>query len=70
MLAYAVNCRCGLLYLYHIVDITGGGGSLLHIIVHSMFILFYYTLANEVAKRYSNVTVRPSFRNILVNTLE
>ena len=30
----------------------------------------YYPLANEVAKRYSNATVRPSFRNILVNTLE
>ena len=31
---------------------------------------FYYPLANEVAKGYSNATVRPSFRNILVNTLE
>ena len=35
--------------------------------------LFYYPLANEVAKGYSNATVRPSvrpsFRNILVNTL-
>ena len=30
----------------------------------------YYLLANEVAKGYSNATVRPSFRNILVNTLE
>jgi hypothetical protein len=30
----------------------------------------YYPLANEVAKGYSNATVRPSFRNILVNTLE
>jgi len=29
-----------------------------------------YPLANEVAKGYSNGTVRPSFRNILVNTLE
>ena len=33
----------------------------------------YYPLANEVAKGYSNATVRPSFRpsfhNILVNTL-
>jgi hypothetical protein len=28
----------------------------------------YYSLANEVAKGYSNATVRPSFRNILVNT--
>jgi hypothetical protein len=36
---------------------------------------YYYPLTNEVAKRYSNATVRPSFhppsfRNILVNTLE
>ena len=31
---------------------------------------YYYPLANEVAKGYSNATVRPSFRNILVNTLE
>jgi hypothetical protein len=31
---------------------------------------FYYPLANEVSKGYSNATVRPSFRNILVNTLE
>ena len=30
----------------------------------------YYPLANEVAKGYSNTTVRLSFRNILVNTLE
>ena len=30
----------------------------------------YYPLANEVGKGYSNATVRPSFRNILVNTLE
>ena len=30
----------------------------------------YYPLANEVAKGYSNATVRLSFRNILVNTLE
>jgi hypothetical protein len=30
----------------------------------------YYPLANEVAKGYSNATVRRSFRNILVNTLE
>ena len=33
----------------------------------------YYPLANEVAKGYSNATVRPSFRptvrHILVNTL-
>jgi hypothetical protein len=29
-----------------------------------------YPLANEVAKGYSNAIVRPSFRNILVNTLE
>jgi hypothetical protein len=28
----------------------------------------YYPLANKVAKRYSNYTVRPSFHNILVNT--
>ena len=31
----------------------------------------FYPLANEVAKRYSNTfSVRPSFRNIIVNTLE
>ena len=30
----------------------------------------FYPLANEVAKGYSNATVRPSFCNILVNTLE
>jgi hypothetical protein len=29
-----------------------------------------YPLANEVAKGYSNASVRPSFSNILVNTLE
>jgi hypothetical protein len=29
-----------------------------------------YPLTNEVAKGYSNATVRPSLRNILVNTLE
>ena len=29
-----------------------------------------YPPANEVAKGYSNATVRPSFRNIHVNTLE
>ena len=28
----------------------------------------YYPLANEVAKGYSNATIRPSFHNILVNT--
>ena len=31
---------------------------------------YYYPLANEVAKGYSNATFCPSFRNILVNTLE
>ena len=30
----------------------------------------YYPLANEVAKGYRNATDRPSFHNILVNTLE
>jgi hypothetical protein len=34
----------------------------------------FYPLANEIVKGYSNATVRPavrpSFRNILVNTLE
>ena len=30
----------------------------------------YYPLANEVAMGYSNTTDRPSFRNILVYTLE
>jgi len=34
------------------------------------YIVVYYPLANEVAKGYSNATVRPSFRTILVNTLE
>jgi hypothetical protein len=29
-----------------------------------------YPLANEVAKGYSKATIRPSFCNILVNTLE
>ena len=37
-------------------------------------IIMYYPLANEIAKGYSIATVRPSFlpsfRNILVNTLE
>ena len=33
-------------------------------------IFSYYPLANEVAKGYSNATVRPSFHNILVTTLE
>jgi hypothetical protein len=32
-------------------------------------VTFYYPLGNEVAKGYSNATVRPSFRNMLVNTL-
>jgi hypothetical protein len=36
-----------------------------------MYLRFsYYPLANEVATGYSNATVRPSFRNILVSTLE
>ena len=30
----------------------------------------YYPLANEVAKGYRNATVRPSWHNILVNSLE
>ena len=37
---------------------------------HIIFSDIYYLLANEVAKRYSNTTVRPSFRSIFVNTLE
>ena len=37
---------------------------------NSKFIINYYPLANEVAKGYSNATVCPSFRSILVNTLE
>ena len=40
----------------------------------TMWYFGFYPLANEVAKGYSNATVRPSvlpsFRNILVNTLE
>ena len=32
--------------------------------------LLCYPLANEVVKGYINATVRPSFRNILVNTVE
>ena len=32
--------------------------------------MFYYPLANEVAKGYSNATVLSSCRNIRVNTLE
>ena len=44
---------------------------LIIVFVHVVF----YPLANEVAMGYSNATVRPSFlrpsvRNILVNTLE
>ena len=35
-----------------------------------LLIKFNYPLANEVSKGYSNATVRLSFRNILVNTLE
>ena len=31
---------------------------------------FFYPLANEVAKGYSNATIIPSFRNTFVNTLE
>ena len=40
--------------------------------IHVIGCLLYlfYPLANEVAKGYSNATVRPSFHNILVNTLE
>jgi hypothetical protein len=34
-----------------------------------MFCGFFYPLANEVAKGYSNATFLPSFHNILVNTL-
>jgi hypothetical protein len=39
--------------------------------IHVIGCLLYlfYPLANEVAKGYSNATVRPSLRNILVNTL-
>ena len=41
---------------------------------NSKFIINYYPLTNEVAKGYSNATVcpsfGPSFRSILVNTLE
>jgi len=37
-------------------------------------LILYYPFTNEVAKGYSNATFRPSvhpsFRNILVNTLE
>ena len=34
------------------------------------YLLIYYSPANEVSKGYSKATVRPSFRNIIVNTLE
>ena len=36
---------------------------------HQLFSHANYPLANEVAKGYSNATVRPSVRHILVNTL-
>jgi hypothetical protein len=42
----------------------------LKITLYTCTSLIYYPLANEVAKGYSNASVRPSFRNILVNTLE
>jgi hypothetical protein len=35
-----------------------------------LWVAAYHPLANEVAKGYSNATVRPSFCNIIVNTLE
>ena len=38
--------------------------------VDFLYQLSFYPLANEVEKGYSNATVRPSFRNILVNILE
>ena len=42
--------------------------------VYAEKVFGYYPLANEVVKEYSTATVRPSvrlsFRNILVNTLE
>ena len=38
--------------------------------IYCVVFLFCYPLTNEVAKGYSNATFRPSFRNILVNTLE
>ena len=51
--------------------------KLYHIPFHNLLICtlkFYYPLANEVAMEYSNATVcssvRPSFRSILVKTLE
>ena len=45
-------------------------GSVLLIFLVFCVVLCFYPLANEVAKGYSNATVRPSFRSILVNTLE
>ena len=36
---------------------------------HLPILISCYPLANEVAKGYSNTTVRPFFRNILVNPL-
>ena len=38
--------------------------------VYAEKVFGYYPLANEVVKGYSNATVRLSFRNNLVNTLE
>jgi hypothetical protein len=45
-------------------------GSKYTVILSTIYLLVYYPLTNEVAKGYSNTTVRPSFRSILVNTLE
>jgi hypothetical protein len=43
---------------------------MLTMIMNELQTMPYYPLANEVAKGYSNATVRPSFGNIFVNTLE
>jgi hypothetical protein len=42
----------------------------LKVCMYPVVIYAIYSLANEVAKGYSNTTVRPSLSNILVNTLE
>ena len=47
--------------------------NVMYMYVRSMDVVYfcdYYPLANEVGKEYSNATVRPSFRNIIVNTPE
>ena len=41
-----------------------------HFRTYRLILTANYPFVNEVAKGYSNATVRPSFRNIFVTTLE